>query len=71
MMGTAISVRHQLLLSCTITVQVPGKVVAVELFDPRMILGVTTPEKPGGRKVKLHVAGGVWVEIGFTMLIVV
>ena len=49
--GTEIIVLHQLELSCTITVQVPGIVVTVEVFPPNMILGVTTPVKLGARKV--------------------
>lgn len=57
--GTEIVVRQKLELSCTMTVHVPGIVVTVELFTPRIMLGVTTPVKVGGKKVKLQIAGGV------------
>ena len=45
-------------------VHVPGIWVTVDVLPPKIILGVTTPAKPGGRKVKLQVAGGVCVETG-------
>jgi hypothetical protein len=57
--GTEMVVRHQFELSCTITVQVPGIVVTVEVLPPRITLGVTTPVKLGARKVYEQVAGGV------------
>lgn len=69
--GTEMVVLQKLELSCTITVQVPGRVVTVELLPPSIILGVTTPVKVGGRKVKLQVAGGVWVDWAFTIEMVV
>jgi hypothetical protein len=46
-------------------------VVTVELIPPRITLGVTAPVKLGARKVNEQVAGGVWVEIGLMMLMVV
>ena len=69
--GTERTVLHQLELSCTITVHVPGTVVTVEVFPPRMILGVTTPVKLGAKKVYEQVAGGVCVDTGLMILIVV
>lgn len=54
-------------LSCTTIVQVPGKAVVVELFELRTMLGVTTPANPGGKNVKLQVAGGVCVDTGLIM----
>jgi hypothetical protein len=71
MIGMVSSVLHQLLLSSTITVHVPGTVTAVDVLAPRITLGVTTPVKVGARKVYEQVAGGVCVEIGLMMLIVV
>lgn len=69
--GMVSSVLHQLLLSSTITVQVPGMVVTVDVLPPRITLGVTAPVKVGGRNVYEQVAGGVCVEIGLMMLMVV
>ena len=69
--GTERIVRHQFELSCTITVHVPGIVVTVELLLPNITLGVGNPTNDGGRNVYEQVAGGVCVEIGLMMEIVV
>ena len=50
-MGTANWVLQKLLLSCTITVHVPGMVVVVDVLPPSIMLGVTTPVNEGARKV--------------------
>lgn len=58
--GMDMIVRHQLELSCTITVQVPGIWVTVELLKLSTVLAVGS-DPPGAIKEKLQVAGGVWV----------
>ena len=40
----------------------PGKFVTVALFTPRGTPLGTVPLKPGGRKVKLQMDAGVWVD---------